>query len=69
MDVTASFLEGAIRFEEIPVVIEEVVSETPVGNLESIKQVLVVDQNARASAREKVTALGRKASPVAMQQN
>src|SRR5712692_6466463 len=50
----SAFLEGSIRFEEITVVIEEVVSETPVGNLESIQQVLAVDQNARASAREKV---------------
>jgi 1-deoxy-D-xylulose-5-phosphate reductoisomerase len=56
----SAFLEGSIRFEEIPVVIEEVVSETPVGNLESIKQVLEVDQTARASAREKVLSLGRR---------
>jgi 1-deoxy-D-xylulose-5-phosphate reductoisomerase len=56
----SAFLEGSIRFEEIPVIIEEVVSETPVGILESIKQVLEVDQTARASAREKVAALGRR---------
>jgi 1-deoxy-D-xylulose-5-phosphate reductoisomerase len=57
----SAFLEGRIRFQEIPVVIEGVVSETPVGNLESIQQVLAVDQNARASAREKVAGLGKKA--------
>ena len=58
----SAFLEGSIRFEEIPVVIEEVVSETPVSNLESIQQVLEVDQKARASAREKVAHLGRRSA-------
>jgi len=61
----SAFLDGSIRFQEIPVVIEEVVSETPVGKLESIKEVLAVDQRSRASAREKVAALGRK-SPAAV---
>jgi 1-deoxy-D-xylulose-5-phosphate reductoisomerase len=65
----SAFLEASIRFEEIPVVIEEVVSETPVGNLESIQQVLTVDQNARASAREKVAGLGRKSASVPVHQN
>ena len=65
----SAFLEGSIRFQEIPVVIEEVVSETPVGNLESIQQVLAADHNARASAREKVAALGKKSASVVMQQN
>ena len=58
----SAFRDGSIRFQEIPVVIEEAVSETPVGKLESIKQVLAVDQRARASAREKVAWLGSKAS-------
>src|SRR6201987_1627564 len=40
----SAFLEGSIRFQEIPVLIQEVVSETPVGKLESIRQVLDVDQ-------------------------
>src|SRR6266567_119809 len=61
----SAFLEGSIRFQEIPVIIEEVVSETPVGKLESIKEVLGVDQKARATAREKVAALGSK-SPAAV---
>src|SRR5947207_5301132 len=56
----SAFLDGGIRFEEIPVLIEEVVSETSVGKLESIRQVLAVDQNARQSTRAKVAALGRK---------
>ena len=54
----SAFLEGSIRFQEIPVIIEEVVSETPVGKLESIKEVLGVDQRARASARDKVAGIG-----------
>jgi 1-deoxy-D-xylulose-5-phosphate reductoisomerase len=53
----SAFLEGSIRFQEIPTVIEEVVYETPVGRLESIKQVLAVDQKARAGAREKVAGM------------
>lgn len=56
----SAFLEGNIAFEDIPRLIEEVVSETPVGNLESIKTVLSVDQLARSSARERVAALSRK---------
>ena len=54
----SAFLEGTIRFQEIPEVIEDVVAETPVGKLESIKQVLAMDQKARAGTREKVAALG-----------
>jgi 1-deoxy-D-xylulose-5-phosphate reductoisomerase len=55
----SAFLDGNIRFQEMSVLIEEVVSATPVGNLESIKQVLAVDQNARSSARERIAGLGR----------
>jgi hypothetical protein len=36
-----------------------VVSETPVGKLESIRQVLSEDQKARQSAREKVAGRAR----------
>src|SRR5271157_1478137 len=43
----AAFLEGGIRFDEIPQVIEEVLSETETGKLESIKQVLEADGKAR----------------------
>jgi 1-deoxy-D-xylulose-5-phosphate reductoisomerase len=57
----SAFLEGGIQFQEIPRVIEEVVSETPVGKLESIREVLSVDQKARASARERVAKLAEKA--------
>src|SRR5206468_6558476 len=61
----SAFLDGNIRFVEIPELIEQVVSETPVGKLESIKEVLRVDQAARASARERVARLGRSAIPAA----
>ena len=60
----SAFLEGSIRFQEIPVVIEEVVSETPVDKMESIKEVLSVDQGARAAAREQVA--GRSSKPVSV---
>src|SRR3989475_9854171 len=66
----SAFLEGSIRFQEIPVVIEEVVCETPVGKLESIKAVLAADQSARATAQEKVAAFtmktDRKRAPVSV---
>lgn len=67
----SAFLDGNIRFQEIPLLIEQVVSETPVGKLESIREVLRVDQQARASARERVARLSRTAVPasVAMRQN
>ena len=53
----SAFLEGKIRFDQIPEMIEEVVAETPAAKLESIKQVLDVDQKARAGARERVAVL------------
>ena len=66
----SAFLEVSIRFQEIPVLIEEVVSETPVGKLESIKEVLAADQKARAVAREKVAALSRNVpASVGVQRN
>jgi len=67
----SAFLDEKIRFEEIPVLIEEVVSETPVGKLESIQEVLRVDQQARASARERVARLSGTAVPAsaAVRQN
>ncbi len=63
----SAFLDGNIRFMDIPVLIEEVVSETSAGKMESIKEVLRVDQQARASARERVARLA--GVPVAARQN
>jgi 1-deoxy-D-xylulose-5-phosphate reductoisomerase len=60
----SAFLDGSIRFQEIPVVIEGVVSETRTGKMESIKEVLSVDQGARAAARERVA--GLSSNPVSV---
>jgi 1-deoxy-D-xylulose-5-phosphate reductoisomerase len=56
----SAFLDGSIRFQEVPVVVEEVVAETPAGKMESIKEVLAVDAGARAAARARVAELGAK---------
>jgi 1-deoxy-D-xylulose-5-phosphate reductoisomerase len=50
----ASFLEGEIRFDQIPRVIEDVLAETNSGALESIHRVLEADLQARQLAREQV---------------
>ena len=62
----AAFLEGHIRFDEIPVIIEEVLSGTQIGKMESIDKVLAADAEARDLAKERVERL--KASP-ALRQN
>jgi 1-deoxy-D-xylulose-5-phosphate reductoisomerase len=62
----AAFLEGRIRFDQIPVLIEDVLSATKALKLESIKQVLEQDAAARSCARERVERLsGRSATSVA----
>jgi len=61
----SAFLEGSIRFQEIPVLIEEVVSETPAGKLESIREVLMLDRSVRTIAAEKVAGLSGR-SPVSV---
>ena len=60
----SAFLDGGIRFEEIPQVIENVISATPVGKLESIRQVLELDAEARRTAGEQVEYLGRSNPPI-----
>lgn len=50
----AAFLEGRIRFDEIPEIIEIVLEETRSEDLESIKKVLGADLEARRMAHEKV---------------
>ena len=52
----ASFLEGEIRFDQIPRVIEDVLAETKSGTLESIQAVLAADAEGRRVARERVAA-------------
>jgi 1-deoxy-D-xylulose-5-phosphate reductoisomerase len=61
----SAFLECSIRFQEIPIIIEEVVSETPAGKLESIKEVLMLDRSVRTIAAEKVASLSGR-SPVSV---
>jgi 1-deoxy-D-xylulose-5-phosphate reductoisomerase len=60
----AAFLDGQIRFDEIPRVIEDVLSATKTGKMESIKQVLETDLEARRAARERIEKLHRGISPV-----
>jgi 1-deoxy-D-xylulose-5-phosphate reductoisomerase len=55
----AAFLSGSIRFEQIPVIIGVVLSETGTHKLESINKVLEADSEARKIAVEKVEQLGR----------
>jgi 1-deoxy-D-xylulose-5-phosphate reductoisomerase len=50
----AAFLGGRIRFDQIPAVIEDVISATSSGSLESIKAVLEADAAARRLAQEQV---------------
>jgi len=58
----AAFLDGRIRFDQIPVLIEDVISETNTGKLESIKQVLERDTEARQVARVRVEQLAGKSA-------
>src|SRR6266446_498447 len=51
----AAFLEGRIRFDQIPRVIEDVLSATESGHFESIQQVLQADGVARRCALERVS--------------
>jgi 1-deoxy-D-xylulose-5-phosphate reductoisomerase len=56
----AAFLDGRMGFTDIASVIREVLRETDALHPESIKEVLQMDAQARASARERVEHLGRK---------
>src|SRR5580658_1143541 len=58
----AAFLEGAIRFNDIPRIIEDVLSRTNAGSLESIGDVLKADAEARRCAQDQVTDLCGKDS-------
>src|SRR5271155_2353220 len=58
----AAFLDGCIRFTQIPDIIKMVIAETEVGNLESISKVLKADAEARRIAHEKIEQLGYAAA-------
>ncbi|HZQ95557.1 MAG TPA: 1-deoxy-D-xylulose-5-phosphate reductoisomerase [Candidatus Sulfotelmatobacter sp.] len=53
----AAFLEGKIRFDQIPRIIEDTLGETNSGALPSIQKVLDADQEARRSAEQRVLSL------------
>jgi 1-deoxy-D-xylulose-5-phosphate reductoisomerase len=59
-----AFLGERIGFEDIPRIVDEVLSATPVGKLESIMQVLELDGEARRLAGETVNRKGRTPSPI-----
>jgi 1-deoxy-D-xylulose-5-phosphate reductoisomerase len=54
----AAFLDGCIRFTQIPDIIKMVLAETKVGKLESISKVLEADAEARRIAHDKIEQLG-----------
>jgi 1-deoxy-D-xylulose-5-phosphate reductoisomerase len=58
----SAFLDGCIRFVEIPDIIKVVLAETEAGKLESIDKVLEADARARRVAHEKVEQLGYPAA-------
>jgi 1-deoxy-D-xylulose-5-phosphate reductoisomerase len=60
----SAFLDGHIGFQEIPLVIEEVLSETPTGKIESIVEVLEADAVARRKAQEKTQDSAHRLAPV-----
>src|SRR5271156_309845 len=56
----AAFLEGRIAFDEIPRIIEDAISASNSGKLESIAKVLEADAEARRYAQERVREMSRK---------
>ena len=61
----AAFLEGEIRFDQIPVLIEQVLAVTSSKTPESIEEVLKVDAEARRLARERVAQIQKAGRPKA----
>jgi 1-deoxy-D-xylulose-5-phosphate reductoisomerase len=59
----AAFLGGNIRFDQIPRVIEEVLTETSSGVLQSIQDVLEADRDARQRARARVAGVQKTEGP------
>ena len=60
----AAFLEEKIAFDDIPRIIEGVITATPTANLESIQEVLAFDAEARRLASEIVKQRSRTVSPI-----
>ena len=59
----AGFLEGSIGFSDIPMIIEETVSASNSGELESIGQVLEADAAAREHARQQIVSIKKTVRP------
>lgn len=59
----AAFLQGEIRFDQIPRVIEDVLAETNCGPLGTIQTVLEADTEARRVANERVTGFSKTRQP------
>ncbi len=59
----AAFLEGSIGFNEIPEIIEDAVSASNPGKLESIAKVLEADAEARRYAQERISRIKKSVSP------
>jgi 1-deoxy-D-xylulose-5-phosphate reductoisomerase len=60
----AAFLERRVGFDDIPRIIEQVMTATPAAHLESIHEVLVLDTEARLLASEMVEQRRQKGSPI-----
>src|ERR1700683_3963627 len=60
----AAFLERQVGFDDIPRIIEQVMTATPAAHLESIHEVLVLDTEARLLASEMVEQRRQKGSPI-----
>jgi 1-deoxy-D-xylulose-5-phosphate reductoisomerase len=58
----AAFLQGAVAFDQIPTIIQNVLDETQTAKLESISQVLQADAAARHTAQAYVERLARSNS-------
>jgi len=56
----AAFLDGSIGFDEIPRIIEDAVSASNSGKLESIAQVLEADAEARRYTQERALDLKKR---------
>jgi 1-deoxy-D-xylulose-5-phosphate reductoisomerase len=59
----AAFLEGNIRFDQIPRVIEDVLSATNSSSMDSIKTVLEADLNARQYSQERIAGIKKTERP------
>jgi len=60
----AAFLDGSIRFDQIPETIEYVLGETENRKPESIDEILLTDAEARTAAKKRVQYLSRSNSPL-----